>query len=288
MRNLFSINKTNDRDATDFDQNPYEVAHVSDEVRHKLEHALDDPDAPPEKPAESEEALAQKRKVRRYWIICTASLVAALGGFALERREMLPKMSVVWNVVYFGLLIVCIIFNFKARRLSNKLRATENPLSDVNIEAATERLGEAAAEAARELGVPADTPYLEILPYHYKMSGETPVDAAKRNHFDNIAVSAWVESDALHLATAQELYRIPLADIRGYRAIDEEFTVDYWLKEEESDSETYREYNIRKSGFMARKLRLYYAVELTTDYEFFVPCYDLGVLKKLVKLNEFS
>ena len=40
MKNLFSIDKTNDKNSMDFDAIPYRTATVSDEVRSKLKSAF--------------------------------------------------------------------------------------------------------------------------------------------------------------------------------------------------------------------------------------------------------
>ena len=285
MRNLFAIDKTQDQEATDFDRNPYMVAHVSDEVRCKLEHAFDDLDPEPKPRVDGEELAAEKKILRRDWMICGVVLGVALVLFFLDRLHTDEGLSV-WSYAIMALMIPGIVFYYKAQRRSRRLRFEEAPQSDADMQASLERLDEIEAEANRELGVPEDANELEVFPYHYigNDNGMGTRNAAKKNHFDNMTVSAWVAEEALCMATAQELFRVPLADIRGCTPIDEEFVVDFWLKEEEPDSETYREFNIRKSGLMAHKCRLYYAVNIDGahgKYEFFVPCYDRDVLKKL-------
>ncbi len=289
MKNLFAINKTGNKEATDLDGNPYVVAHVSDEVRSMLEHAFDDVTAdmePEAKPEDAEETRAIKRLQRRNWIICMSALVAAMVLFFAGESTGIFTATPVLNFIPIALLVVSIVFNFKARRQSTRLRENTMKLGEMDIEAATARLEEASAAAARELGVPENAERLEVLPYHYKIKDGVAVDAARKNTFDNIIVSAWVKDGALHLASAQELFRIPLSDIRGHREIDEEFTVDFWLQEEESDSERYAAFGIRRSGFLARKCRLFHAVTLSGahgDYEFFVPCYAWELCERLIK-----
>ncbi len=281
MKNLFSINRTDNKESAVFDENPYLAARVSADIHYRLEHVFDDALAEPTPPPETEESRAQKRKGRIYWIICGASLVLALILFVLS-QQMTGTAASSMTVIYMGLLVVSIVFNYMARRLARKQTKDERAVMEIDYAAMTAKLEEISAEAARELGVPADARSMEILPYHYKevSGGTTP--AGKRNRFDNVAVSAWVESGVLCMASAQELFRVPLCDIRGLREIDEAFEIDYWLKSEAHDSETYKAFNIRKVGFMARKCRGYTAVDVGGDFEFFVPCYDRTVLANLI------
>ena len=107
----------------------------------------------------------------------------------------------------------------------------------------------------------------------------------KKNRFDNLSVSLYVDSGDLCLATAHELFRIPLSHVRGYRTYDEEFEIDMWLKPEEFDSEKYAEFGIRKSGFFSRKLRGYYGLDVDGEYEVYVPCYDFAPLREFLNVS---
>jgi hypothetical protein len=164
-----------------------------------------------------------------------------------------------------------------------------NAKVELNFAKATKRLEEAAAEAAKELGVPENALSVDILPFHYKTKSDyktkddVPVPVGKKNHFDNLSISMYTDGDSLCLATAHELYRIPLADIRGYREYDEDFELDMWLKPEAPDSESYKSYGIRKSGFFSHKGHGYFGLKLGSDYEVLIPCYDFGAVRSLLE-----
>ncbi len=283
MKNLFAVNKTDSKNATAFDENPFLVARVSDEVRHKLEHAFDGAENPAVQKKElTPEEVALKRKSRILWGIGLVSLLGALGIFAIQGS----MENKVLTVMEFALLIVSVIATFMARRTNQKLNALQDHGLEADFSVITDRLNTAAEEAARELGVPKKANNLEILPYHYKRSGDKESVIGKKGRFDNIIVSCWIDGDTLSLATAQELFRVPLAKMTGYRTIDEDFEVDFWLQEEEADSEIYKEFNIRSSGLMGKKCHGYYAVLIEGGYEFFVPCYDFSTLTDILPLSE--
>ena len=281
MKNLFSINKTDSKDDNDFDENPYLAARVSEEVQNKLKSAFSvvENEVTPREPTEEEKAL--KKKSNRYWLLCFGCLVAAVllfGGELAGLYEVSPYLS----ILGMGLLIASIVFNFKAKKISRKQTELGNNGLQLDFTEASKRLEEAAAEAARELGVPEQALSVDILPFHYKIKDGEIRPIGKKGHFDNISVSMYVEDSSLCLATAQELFRVPLSDVRGYREYDEDFEIDMWLKPEEFDSEKYAEYNIRKSGFLARKAHGYYALDIRGEYEVLVPCYDFPQVQSLL------
>ncbi len=279
MKNLFAVHKTDRKEATTFDENPYLVTRVSDEVKYRLEHAFDDAkdEDPSAKREPTAEEAALKRRSRILWGIGLVSLVGALVLFFLQGEE----GNTVMTVIEFLLLIVSVVTTFMAKRANQKLMSAEQTDLRADFAVITDRLNEAAEEAAKELGVPKGAVSLEILPHHYKLVGDKLVTVGKKNRFDNIMVSAWTHDGALFLASAQELFRIPLSDIRDPRHIDEDFEVDFWLQEEEADSDKFKDDHIRPAGLMGKKCRGYYAVPIGEDYEFFVPGYDRDGLEEL-------
>ena len=176
MKNLFSINQTARKDATDFDANGYMKAHVSDAVRDKLQRALDPPDQESAPASDSPEIAAQKRVNRRNGIISGVAFAIALVLFYLDgqRGEGTAMDALTMASILFAL--VSIVFCFLARRGANKLHAASIPAMDKDFwAAAAARLDEVSREAARELGVPEDAVSLEVFPYHYTVKNGIPV-----------------------------------------------------------------------------------------------------------------
>ncbi len=276
MKNLFSINKNVADSAVLFDENEYLRKQVGDETRDLIVHALDvlkkEPEAAPPTPRQ----LKLKKRSRTLWGIGLISLAAAVVLFFLSDKS----ESFVPIAVQLALLVVSVVTTLWARITDANLASTRRP-AKADYTEATDRLHAASEAAARELEVPRDAVPLEILPFSYRIEGGVPVAVGKKNHFDNISTSAWVADGVLCLATAMELYCVPLSDIRGTRQIDEEFEVDFWLKSEPPTSEAYAAYNIRKAGYFAKKCRTFYAIEIGENYELLIPCYDLPTFEKL-------
>ncbi len=285
MKNLFSINISAGREAKDLDENPYLAARVSDAVRDRLIHAFDGADVTPIDPeAEAAEKTA-RRRANRIWLGSVLCLFAAIAVFAIGNRTGMYEGAPALHAIDMTLVVVGAVLASIARRRHRRLDAMGQDRTNMDFTAAAAALEAAAVEAARELGVPRGARSLEVLAIRYKpVNGQIKIEAGK-GKFENIAVSAFREGDALCMATAQTLYRVPLSAIGSLRTVDEEFEIDFWTKPEDSDAPRYAPYHIRRAGLMGRKCRPYYAVPVGEAHEFFLPCYDLPVLRELVPVT---
>ena len=272
MKNLFCINKDVPESTATFDENPYLAGRVSEATRELLDHAIDVLRNDPAEAEPTPEQVALKTRARTMWGIGLVSLIGAIVLFALSDK--IGVSGTVPTVIELALLAVSVVATVIARRYESKITAAYRESMKPDFAEASERLSRASEQAARELGVPRGASPLEILPYRYKLVNGERVRAGKKNRFDNISTSAWVKDDTLCLATAQEVYRIPLAEIRHARRIDEDFEVDFWLKPEPPESDAYRAYNIRSAGLLAKRCRTYYAVQVGEAHELLIPCYD--------------
>ena len=280
MKNLFCINKDVPDSTATFDENPYLAGRVSAETRELLDHALDVLRNDPVAAEPTPEQAALKKRARTMWGVGLISLLGAIVLFVLSDK--IGVSGTVPAIAEFALLAVSVVATILARRYESKITAAYRESMKPDFAEASERLSRASEQAARELGVPRGASPLEILPYRYKMANGERVRVGKKNRFDNISTSAWVDGETLCLATAQEVYRIPLTEIHLARRIDEDFEVDFWLKPEPPESDAYRAYNIRSAGMLAKRCRTYYAVQIGEAHELLLPCYDWPTFLSLV------
>ena len=286
MKNLFSINKTDNKDSMEFDAVPYHAASVSEEIRDKLKNAFSfvEKETTPPPPTEAENAL--RRKGNACWLGCLGCMVGAIGLFLVASRNGLYDTMPFLHIFELVLLGGAIFLNLRARKLTRKLSRTQGDRLQVDFSEASKRLEAAAAEAARELGVPEGALSVDVFPYHYKVNGDTILRVGKKGRFDNLAMSVFVKNGRLCFATAQELFEIPLSEITGMREYDEDFEIDLWLKNDEPTSERYKDFGIRKSGFLSHKAHGYFGLKIGADqYEVLIPAYDMGDVKALLKAN---
>ena len=288
MKNLFSIRKSHGEYSSEFDEVPFPVVKVSDRVRDQMKDsfAFVDKEFAPHAPTDEEKAL--KKKAARYWALCLVCLVAAFFLFFAGNRTGLYTAMPYLHVLDLGCLIGSLVFNFKARKIAGKQADAGHERAQIDFSEATKQLQKAAAEAAKELDVPDTALSVDILPFHYILKNGEVKPAGKRGHFENLSMSVFLRDGDLCLATAQELFRIPLTDIRGYREYDEDFELDMWLKPEESDSDAYKDYGIRKSGVLGRRGHGYFGVDIRGEFEIRIPCYDFPRVRELLHLSRLS
>ena len=283
MKNLFSI-KLSDGDAAELDMSPYLAATASPEVRAKMRSAFSivEEATTPNELTEEEKQL--RAKGNRYWTACLACIAATLILFFIGGDLGIYTAVPSLYFVNLALLAVSIVFNVKARRINRSQTKSFNESLKLDFSESTARLTEAAAEAARELGVPEDALTTDVLPYHYKEKNGKAVSTNKKGAFSNLAVTVFIKNEKLCFATAQELLAIPLSDVKGYREYNEDFELDMWLKPEEPSSDKYKAFGIRKSGFFSHKARGYFGLLIGEDaYEVLIPCYDFKAVKALLE-----
>ena len=286
MKNLFSINKDHDGDSSEFDVTPYLTARVSPEIEAKLKGAF----SVAEEAAAPRELSEEDKKLREqgnhYWIGCLVCLAAAVILFFAGGKVGIYTAAPILYSVNLALLAVSIFLNFKARRINRQQTRSFNESLKIDFSEASAKLTEAAAEAALELGVPANALTVDVFPYHYRQEGDKIVPVGKKGKVTNLSVALFVKNGNLCFATAQELFTVPLSAVTGYREYDEDFELDMWLKPEEANSDKYKAYGIRKCGFLAHKGHGYFGLLIGEDaYEVLIPCYDFEEVKALLKTH---
>ena len=286
MKNLFSINKTAGRDQNEFDPSPYLTAHVSEAVQAKLKNSfsvIEDKFLPTEL---SDEDKALKKKGTLYWSISLGCLGMSFILFFVGDRIGIYGAAPLLHLIDGAFLVAALVFHFKGRGVTRRQTNLSNDRIRTDFSEATKLLEEAAADAARELGVPNTALSVDVLPYHYVMKGNNPVPVGKKNRFDNLSVSLFVRDGKFCLATAQERFDIPLTAIRGYREYDADYELEMWLKPEDSDSDKYRDFGLRRSGLLGRKGRGYCGIDVEGAYEILIPRYDFEPTRELLGLEK--
>ena len=290
MKNLFTHEILSDDERYVPYENPYLVSRVSPETEAAMMN-YDDEDDTPKLSDEEKEVIRSKEK--KY-------LLAILGSFAFALISAIPVTRVdalmntpLWLLPLLGI-VVSFIFLFKHKQLQLKKNGLDSTdLKDVDFEAMAARIDEASKAARAEMGIPDDDVSVEILPYGYKKKGDKQVPEKKANQFDNTPLSMHVRDGKLCLFDGVGLYEIPLGDIKGYRVYDEDYRIEFWLKEDEPTDEKYAAYKLKKCGILEYKTHTYHGVEVVSEatgetFEMLVPGYDLEELKKVIDVEALA
>ena len=286
MKNLFTHEILSDDDERYVPyENPYLVSRVSPETEAIMNY---DPEADAPEINEDEQKAA-KSKEGRYLILALVSFVLMFGSliFIFSSNSFLLTTPVA--MLPLGFLCAAFIFIYLSKQRQWEKNSASS-LKDVDFEAMAARMGEASKAARAEMGIPDDDVSVEILPYGYKKKGDKQVPEKKANQFDNTPLSMHVKDGKLCIFDSVGLYEIPLSDIKGYRVYDEDYRIEFWLKEEEPTDEKYGAYKLKKCGLFEYKTHTYYGVEVVSEatgetFEMLVPGYDLEELKKVIDIE---
>ena len=290
MKNLFTHEILSDDERYVPYENPYLVSRVSPETEAMMMNYDDEDDTPK---LNDEEKDVLKAKEKKYLIAVLISFGISLISFVvINRMKSLadtPLMLIPAIGAVFALISVYLL-----RRLQwQKNGPDAKGIHDIDIEALSERIDEASKVARAEMGIPDDDVSVEILPYDYKKKGEKQVPEKKANQFDNSPMSMHTKDGNLCIFDGVGLYEIPLSDIKGYRTYDEDYRIEFWLKEEEPTDEKYAAYKLKKCGILEYKTHTYYGVEIISEvtgeiFEMLVPGYDLEELKKVIDVEALA
>lgn len=287
MKNLFTHEILGDDDESYVPyENPYMVSRVSPETEAMMSYD-DDEDDTPKLSGEEKEAIKSKEKKYLLGILVSfgVSLICFMLATRVEALENTPLM-----LIPIAGMVVALILLYKTKQLQWKKNGMDsNGLKNVDFEAMAQRAEEANKAARAEMGIPDDDVSVEILPYGYKKKGDKVVPEQKAKQFDNTPLSMFVKDGKLCVFDCVALYEIPLSDIKGYRTYDEDYRIDFWLKDDEPADEKYKAFNLKKCGLLEYKTHTYYGVEVVSEatgevFEMLVPGYDLGELKKVVDI----
>ncbi len=291
MKNLFTHQVLPDGDESYVPfENPYLVSRVSPETEAMMRYNDDEDDKPK---LTDDEKAAIKSKEKKYLLAIFASFAISLICFMLATRVEALKDTPLLLVPIVGM-VVALIFLYKVKQLQWKKNGMNtSSLNDIDFQALAERIDEASKAARAEMHIPDDDVSVEILPFTYKMKGDKQIPEKKAGQFDNSPMSMFVKNDRLCIFDGVGLYEIPLSDIKGYRTYDEDYRIDFWLKDDESTDEKYKEFKIKKCGILEYKTHTYYGVEVVSEatgetFEMLVPGYDLNELKKLIDVEALA
>lgn len=291
MKNLFTHEILSDDDESYVPyENPYLVSRISPETEAMMNYDDGEDDTPK---LSTEEKDAIKSKEKKFLLAILTSFAVSLICFMLATRVAALEDTPLMLVPVAGM-VVALIFLYKMKQLQWKKNGMNSSgLKDVDFEAMAQHAEEASTAARAEMGIPDDDVSVEILPYGYKKKGDKNVPEKKAGLFDNSPVSMHVHDGRLCVFDGIGLYEIPLSDIKGYRTYDQDYRIEFWMKDEEPTDEKYAAYKLKKCGILEYKTHTYHGVEVVSEatgetFEMLVPGYDLDELKKVIDLTPLA
>lgn len=265
-------------------ENPYMTARVSPELENKMRYR------PSDEPTQEMDPDREKLKAREkiYGIVVLVSFAFAFGSaWILSRLKLLEHPAMM--LIPLAGLVVSFVFIYMIKKTEQKRHVFDPPAAKIDFHEVAERISEANEEARLALGVPKEACVIEILPYGYKKKGEKQVPEKKAGQFDNSPMTCYVRDGKCCMFDGIAVYELPLSHFIGYRTYDNDYRIDFWLKEDEPTAEKFTKFKLRKVGLLEYRAHTYYGVDVYDEatgeaFEMLVPGYDFEAFLSLVPL----
>ncbi len=299
MKNLFSINRTEDPHSVRPDSTPFHAEHIDSGLEEKLRQASDaafeafnQPLTPPR---------GRQAGGRGNWQLGLGLLltIIAIVPIFFWRDTLFAGDRAYFAWILLAMLIAGGVLVSWAYRIQKKTMMQETrERQEANtsgqnaavIEAAMNEMNRLQRQARAQLHVPDNALELDVFPFVYAKKGERTVSLDRNGRFQSLLTTAWRQGDDLCLSDGICTLRIPTGAIQGCVTCDRPFVVDMWLKEERPDKGRFKPYHLKKTGLLAVKGRKWYCILLRApdgdSYGLLIPCYDLPQLEKLVSIPE--
>ncbi len=282
MKPFFSIDVTDNKKNTSFTGDEFIVKNVSQVQSSALEGAIDNVN-------EVENKAKLPLIVTIIYYICMFGAVVLFGGIAKSAGDIGIAQCYENAPTLFYIAGVCVVV-LALIHFTNKKRQKdvfENEESTV----AVSRLEHLAENALSELGVPENTPGVDILSFRFKMKNSVAVPkqmGMEITPYSNIQVVAFADENNLYLATLDSKYAFPLSSLKNIKTVKKSIVANGWNKEEQPNKGRYKEHKLQVNQYGCIISKPYYILELEHNGEvwgIYFPRYELSVFESLTNLK---
>ena len=301
MKNLFSINRTENPHSVRPDSTPFHAEHIDSDLEEKLNRASDTAFEAFNQSAYP--AQSGKPGGRGGWQLGLGLLmtVGAVVPVLIWKDTLFSgdRTYLAWILLAMlaaGGALVSWAYHIQRKSMAQENRARQEANASgqnaAAIENAMKEMTRLQKQARRQLHVPDNALDLDVFPFVYRAKGEKKIGLDRSGHFQSLLTAAWRQGNDLCISDGVSTLRIPTDAVRGHTVSDRRFTVDMWLKEERPEEGRFKPYHLQKTGLLAVKGHRWHSVILLApggdSYELLVPDYDFPQLEKLVTVPEMN
>ncbi len=190
-----------------------------------------------------------------------------------------------WFFWVCGLSAVMAIALFIFGRIRGKKidESDETKISETRIESVEENI-------YRNLGVPYEAPYIDVLCFQYKLKdGEIkPKDKIlKTTPFINSSLRIFKDNQNLYLAALETKFAFPLSAVKGIKIVKETGTIPIWSKDEPHNKGFYKQFKITYNDGNY-SFKTYYILTFEINGEetgIYIPSYDIQIIENLLNIT---
>lgn len=296
MKNLFSIDQTEDIRSNRLDETPFHRQTLSPELATAVRKASDAAFEAFDQPAQTPQDKPRNRGGWQLGVGLLLTLTAIIPIFAWN--DALFSGDRTWFAwVLLAALVAGGVLVGWSYRIQRKTMQAENrarqersasPENTAAVEDAMKELKRLQAQARRELGIPDTALEMDVFPFIYRRKGEEKVSLDRRDRYQSLLTLVWRRGNDLCLSDGSSTLCIPTDALRTRVDYDRPFVVDMWLHDQRPDEGRFQPYHLKRTGLLSAKGRGLHGIGITTpggdSYELLVPCYDLPQLEKIVTL----
>lgn len=224
--------------------------------------------------------------------LLTPKLLIVMGvftlGFVLAAMRMLKLMNQFGSAAFakepltFAIGFVCVLLVFGAFASvfvkRNKINSSDE------LAAAKERVQSLGKSSEALLGIPQEHETVDVLSFEYdEASGKVKQQGGGTFKYFNNAMKLYRKDDMLCLADIEQVYSLPIADLKKYVLKKKKITMDCWNKEIYHNCGKYIPYKISKNDNNCYTCK-YCAAQFSDafgEYEMFFPEYELEAFKAI-------
>lgn len=296
MKNLFSIDQTEEPRSSRLDETPFHRQTLSSELAADIQKASDTAFEAFDRPVQTSAG-----RPRGGWqlgvgllLTVTALIPVFVWQDALFTGDRVWLSWVLLAALIAGGVLVGWSYRIQHKTMQAETRERQernaSPENAAAIEDAMKELKRLQGQAREELCVPDTALELDVFPFVYCRKGEKQVSQDRKDRFQSVLTLAWRRGNELCLSDGSCTLCIPTDALRARMDYDRPFVVDMWLHDQRPDEGRFQPYHLKQTGLLSVKGRGLHGIVITApsgdSYELLIPGYDLPQLEKLVTLPQ--
>ena len=164
-------------------------------------------------------------------------------------------------------------------------------LQEEKVEERVDELVKDREAMYRELGVPEDAEYVDVLQFFYKIKKEKIVPYAsglQLTAYVNPEVKIFATEEDLYIADHESVYSLKKSEFKSITCVDKRVYVPMWNKDEEPTKGRFKPYKMTVNSYGCVIFKPYYILNIEHEgkiYGLYFPCYELEVFERLTGLK---
>lgn len=275
MKPIFCINTTTDRKNTDFDGKEL-ITRCAGEENTKIFKSKRDTFVNVLKKVNTPLAMQMVKWFCGLLAVLVLVPTLAVGTDAAMKNA--PVLVIGGAVAALAWVVLMLVSRIRQRQM----------LMKYDLEGLSREVYHAYEAVQRELDIPSNASKVDVLTFQYEYKNGKVIPKTyglQATPFLNTDVKMFVSGDALCINDVENVYTVPISEIKGITEVGSRISLPMWNKEESPKSEKYRAYKLTPNTLGGVSFKPYYIMEIEHEgelYGLYLPSYEIDEIKKLI------